>query len=222
MKMRLFIFCLLLLCSFPGEGMAKKDTDKKASPVASKKAVSHEPATATPVAKNATQTPAQPAEAQGTIATNIKADKVEYDAEKQTAVFSSNVYVQRPDFELWADKMTVYLKKSTKPAGDSAVGGMEGGDIDKIVAERNVRMKREDKSGTSQKATYYADSEKIVFEGSPVLLSKDSRVSGETIIHHMQENRSEILRGANIIFKTQDNSDKQGGLPSFGPSKGKK
>ena len=44
------------------------------------------------------------------VETRINADKMTYFADKQQVVFETKVHVARPDFELWADKLTVFLK----------------------------------------------------------------------------------------------------------------
>lgn len=141
------------------------------------------------------------------VPTNITASRMEYDADGQTLLFTGDVHVQRPDFELWSDKMTVYLDKKEQ-GGDAAdgLGGMEAGNVDHIVAEDNVRMKSKDKSGTSQKATYYAKTDKFVMEGSPVLKdANQSVVKGHTITHFFSTNRSTVSR-PDIIFYAPDKS----------------
>jgi len=56
---------------------------------------------------------------QRNIPTTITSDRMDYDAHAQTVVFLGNVYVKRPDFELWSEKMTIHLDKSGK-SGDAA------------------------------------------------------------------------------------------------------
>lgn len=145
------------------------------------------------------------------VPTTINSGRMDYDANAQTVLFSGNVHVKRPDFELWSDKMTVYLDKS---GGDSAASedlsstGMEAGDIDRIVAEGNVRMKSENRKGTCKKATYYTKTDRFVMEGSPVLMDdKQSTISGGTIVHYFGTNRSEVLRGAGVTFYAPDKTE---------------
>lgn len=153
--------------------------------------------------------------ASGKVPTNITAARLDYNANTQIVVFSGNVHVKRPDFELWAAKMTIYLDKSGKPAGDAdtTTGSMQAGDIDRIVAEKDVRMKSDTKQGKCDKATYFAKEDKFVMEGKPVLTDADkSQIIGSKIIHYMNSNRSEVL-GAEAMFYTPDNSQKKGGRP---------
>lgn len=147
------------------------------------------PLTAAPV------TPPKPAQ---NVETRITSDQLTYMAEKQLVVFDKNVHVVRPDIEIWADKITVYLKPPKDKEEGKAGGmpaGMAAGDVDKIVAERNVRMKSENRSGTCAKATYTMDNGVLLMEGDPRLTDGENTVTGETIRYYTEENRSEVLGG---------------------------
>lgn len=151
------------------------------------------------------------------VPTTINADRMDYDANGQTVLFTGNVHVKRPDFELWSKKMTVYLDKSTaqqNPSNDSADQGMEAGDIDRIVAEEDVRMKSEGRTGTCKKATYYAKEDKFVMEGNPVLKDdKQSTVTGRKVVHYLSTNKSHVLDGATVNFYAPDKTGNGGGTP---------
>ena len=117
-------------------------------------------------------TPPKPAK---NVETRITSDQLTYLAEKQLVIFDKNVHVVRPDIEIWADRITVYLKP---PKGDAQKkegekggmpAGMAAGDVDRIVAERNVRMKSENRNGTCAKATYTMDDGVLLMEGDPRL-----------------------------------------------------
>lgn len=58
-------------------------------------------------------TPPKPAK---NVETRITSDQLTYLAEKQLVIFDKNVHVVRPDIEIWADRITVYLKP---PKGDA-------------------------------------------------------------------------------------------------------
>ena len=139
-------------------------------------------------------TPPKPAK---NVETRITSDQLTYLAEKQLVIFDKNVHVVRPDIEIWADRITVYLKP---PKGDAQKkegekggmpAGMAAGDVDRIVAERNVRMKSENRNGTCAKATYTMD-------------------DGETIKYFTEENRSEVMGGSKkrveAVFSGSKNS----------------
>ncbi len=148
------------------------------------------------------------------VPTSITASSMEYNADAQTVVFKGNVHVTRPDFELWAATITIYLDKKNSRQSSSAVEtgteGMQAGDINRIVAEKKVRMKSEAKEGTCEKATYFAKDDKFVMEGSPVLKDKGKNtITGHTVVHYLGTNRSEVLGGVEATFFTPDNTEKQ-------------
>jgi lipopolysaccharide export system protein LptA len=164
--------------------------------------------------------------ARGRVPTSINSGRMDYDAEAQIVSFSGSVHVQRPDFELWSSKLTVYLDKTGKKPSGADAGGMEAGDIDRIVAEGEVRMKSGNRQGTCDRATYYAKQDKFVMEGSPALRdSKQSVITGRTIVHYFSANHSEVLNNAGVVFytpeKTDGNEAGAGMLPAGG-GKGKK
>ncbi len=144
------------------------------------------------------------------VPTAIKADRMEYNADGQVVVFNGNVYVKRPDFELWSVKLTVYLDKSGKKSDETeaaGAAGMQAGDIDRIVAEKDVRMKSNEKEGTCQKATYYVKTDKFVMEGSPLLKDKDkNNIGGTVITHYLKANRSDVQKPI-ATFYTQDKTE---------------
>lgn len=165
------------------------------------------------------------AEKKGTkkIPTTIQSHRMEYDANAQTVLFSGNVHVKRTDFELWAEKMTVYLEKSGQKSAseeEGTQGGMEAGDINRITAENNVRLKSQGREGSCQKATYYAREDKFVMEGSPRLWdSKQSTITGGTIVHYLSANRSEVLNSAGVTFYAPDKTDSPAPLTIMGVEK---
>jgi lipopolysaccharide export system protein LptA len=144
------------------------------------------------------------------VPTTITLERMDYDANAQTLVFLGNVHVVRPDFELWSEKMTVYLDKSGKSndsAAQSSATGMEAGNIERIVAEKNVRLKSENNTGTSDKGTYYAKEDKFVMEGNPVLRdNKQNTVTGTRIIHFLSSNRSQVVGSGKATFYSEDHT----------------
>ena len=144
------------------------------------------------------------------VPTAVKSDRMQYDAKGQVVIFEGDVYVQRPDFEMWAEKITLHLRKkaarpgkagagqgadasaSSSSSGSAGPGGMDAGEIDRMVAERNVRMKRENRTGECEKATYTVDNAVMVMEGNPVLHEGDNSIKGEVITFYTRENRSEV------------------------------
>lgn len=147
--------------------------------------------------------PASPAEAADDLPIHITSDTMTYDTNKNVVVFQGNVEVERENFRLWSAILTLYLKSADTPAdkarsGDAAAQGssaLESGDLDHIVAEKNVRFRYNTQTGTAQKATYTVDNALLVLEGDPVIRDGENSVTGERIRYYMDENRSEVDGG---------------------------
>lgn len=175
-SLSLVVAAVMVFSPFTGTSLAADaSVAKSASPASSGKA--------TPGAK--------------AVPTTVTAQRMQYDAERQIVVFEGDVHVNRPDFEMWSVKLTLYLGKAQgKKAGDKAApAGMEAGEIERIVAEKDVRMLREGRHGECQKATYTTRDGLMIMEGSPVLFDKENEVKGETIYFYTRENRSEVRGG---------------------------
>jgi lipopolysaccharide export system protein LptA len=145
------------------------------------------------------------------VPTNISAMRMSYDAGKQQVIFEGNVKVVRPDFELDADRLTLYLKdRPATPEDDAQDGdllvGMSGGEIDRLVVQGNVKMRKDGRTGSCGKATYYVDRELLVMDQNPVLHEGENSIRGNVIKFYVAENRSEVLgaKGSPVqaIFKS--------------------
>ncbi len=129
--------------------------------------------------------------------TRIVADKMVYQSDKQQVTFEENVHVTRPDFELWANTLTVYMKPAPKTEQtDSVPTGLATGDVDRLVAQGAVRMVSDNNEGSGNKATYVVDSGVLTLEGNPKVTDGENSITGETIKYYTKENRSEVLSGA--------------------------
>ncbi len=133
------------------------------------------------------------------VETRIAADEMTFFAEEPKVLFQGDVHISRPDFELWSKTLTIYLKKENKkqetPQG--VAGGLPEGinasDVERIVAEGNVRMKRDTSLGQSQKITYEAKTAVLTMSGNPSLTDGESQIIGTTIKYYLNESRSEVL-----------------------------
>ena len=133
----------------------------------------------------------------------VTADTMTYEPDKNIVVFSGNVEVTRENFRMWSAKLTMYMKEQKSSGGNreansanSGLDAMKTGDLDRIVAEKNVRFRMDTKSGTAQKATWLADKEELVLEGNPVLLDGQNSVTGNRIRYFVRENRSQVEGGS--------------------------
>ncbi len=139
--------------------------------------------------------PAAPAHAQEEIPIRITSDKLSYDATGQNVRFQGKVHVTHPDAQLWADSITVVLSSSgnrEKKEGENPA--MDPGQIDRIIAEGNVRVAMQDgKNGSCAKATYNLGTGILTMEGQPILRDGENSIQGHTINFYVKENKSEVL-----------------------------
>ncbi len=146
----------------------------------------------------------------------VTADSMTYEPDKNIVLFSGNVEVVRDDFRMWSAKLTMYMKARKNAKTDSKKNAKDGkdamktGDLDRIVAEKNVRFRMDTKSGTAQKATWLADKEELVLEGNPVLLDGRNSVTGKRIRYFVRENRSEVEGGTGRRVEAVFSSNGQG------------
>jgi lipopolysaccharide export system protein LptA len=194
---------------------AKKSKSAK-SAKAAKPADTSKPASSSNNGSAAKAQTSNPAEQQK-INTQITSDRITYTANNLQVVFLNAVHVRRPDFELWTDKLTIYLKPSTEKQETAEGGtptGMAAGDIERMVAEGNVRITSEGGVGTSAQATYTTANGLLVMSGSPKLMDKENMITGDVIRYYMNENRSEVISGhgkqVEAVFTTSGSSGRGG------------
>ncbi|CAK7014300.1 MAG: Lipopolysaccharide export system protein LptA [Desulfovibrio sp.] len=142
--------------------------------------------------------------------TRILSEKMTYDSAKNQVVFEGKVHVTRPDMEIWSEVLTLVLDSSEKKAGstsNNSLGVAGGGKVERIIAEKNVRIKQGDKSGTCGKATYYVNAGKIVMEYNPVLIDGSNKIRGSVINYFTASGRSEVIN-PDVVFSTGDSGGK--------------
>jgi lipopolysaccharide export system protein LptA len=129
--------------------------------------------------------------AEDEVPMEITADSMRFEQDKRVIVFTGNVHAQREDIDIRALTVTVHLKETP----GQVQAGTTGGEIDKIVAEGDVRINQGERIGKSKLATYYADQGLLVMEGDPVLEEGKNRIQGKIVRLYLRENRSEIEGG---------------------------
>jgi len=131
---------------------------------------------------------------------DVAADNMIYNSDKNTVSFTGNVEAVRGEFKLWAESLTIFLKNGGKKesAGDSSslAAAMGSTDLERIVAENNVRFKNGTQSGTASKATYLAGPNMLVLEGKPILRDGTNSITGNVIRYFVNENRSVVEGGS--------------------------
>lgn len=134
--------------------------------------------------------------------TRIVAEKMTYDSVKRQVLFEGGVHVTRPDMEIWSDRLTMEMEKNGKTSAKENVLGMEGGRVERIIAESNVRIQQEGKVGTCGKATYLVNEGKIIMEQNPVIVDGENRIRGRVINFFTTSGRSEVIGNVDVQFST--------------------
>lgn len=144
---------------------------------------------------------------------DVTADSMVYSADKNTVVFQGRVEAVRGEFRMWSDTLTLYLKSAESAETEkNAAPAMEGSDLDRIVAERNVRFQNGTQTGSAQKATYFSAKSLLVLEGNPILHDGDNSIRGNVIRYFVNENRSVVEGGpkqrVHAVFSSNDKKGK--------------
>ena len=134
------------------------------------------------------------------IPVKISSDRMTYDESGKVVSFVGNVVAEHGKLTLWADRLSAYLASKTdkKFSADS---------VDRIVAEGNVKVKKESTEGTCGMLTYFVDRQLLRMEDQPLLQDGPNSLAGEIINFHIKENRSEVEGGkqrVKAIFMTPE------------------
>lgn len=148
----------------------------------------------------------------GKTPTEITSERVEYVHEGSRVVFEGKVHVSRPDFQIWADTITVHF---TPGAADAAARGNDASteSIEKIEAAGNVTIKRGSRVGRCARAVYLVKQGLIRLEGNPTIEDGENVVQGEIIKFYLKDNRSEIIGGDDQRVRAIFYFDQDANLP---------
>lgn len=170
----------------------------------------------------------------------VARDGADFDGKGRVAIFNGNVHIQDPRFELWCDRLTVFLNREAKEDADAAQDkpppsnnpqASSGGGIDRAVAEGHVVIKQtkpatdggEAKTsiGRSERAEYTNRTGEIVLSGGRPSIEQGMNILEATSSQtRIILNRDNTLRtegpSRTIIRQRGDANDK---LIPGGPSK---
>lgn len=122
----------------------------------------------------------------------ITSDRLEADDVAKSLVFIGNAVAKQGDITITGDRLTIYY----------AAGG---GDVDRIVAEGNVRIIQGNRLATGARAEYFRIEERMVLSGSPRVSEGNNSVQGHEIVLLLKENRSVVTSGqggrVNAVFQ---------------------
>lgn len=142
--------------------------------------------------------------------TEITSRDMTFKGKENLVVFSGDVYVRRPDFELWSDELYVYLKSETDGDETSPEAG-EDDNIEKIVAQGEVRIQGSGREGRSGLLTYFPDTEVVELEQDPKLIEGRNTVEGKKIVLNLKDNTSRVYgseeKRVRVIFHPDGDED---------------
>lgn len=129
----------------------------------------------------------------------VTADRLEADDVAKSLIFIGHAVAKQGDVTINSDRLTVYY---------AAQGGAaQGGDIDRIVAEGNVRIVQGSRQATANRAVYFRAEERMSLTGSPKVTEGTNSVQGTEIVLYLKENRSVVIGGqsgrVNAVFQPQ-------------------
>ncbi len=95
----------------------------------------------------------------------ITADRMEADDVAKTVIFIGNAVARQGDITMTGDRLTIHAPP-------------QGGDVERVLAEGNVRIVQGQRVATGQRAEYFRAEERIVLTGSPRVSEGGTRCRG--------------------------------------------
>jgi lipopolysaccharide export system protein LptA len=129
----------------------------------------------------------------------ITSDRLDADDKARIMMFIGNAVARQGDATIYADRLTVrYAEKD--------------GDVDRVVAEGNVRIVQGERVATSERADFFRDQERILLTGSPQVAEKGSVVKGDQITLFMKERRAVVQASkssrVNAVFQPKKEGER--------------
>ncbi len=140
---------------------------------------------------------------------HINADKLEYNSEEKVLYLKGNVVVRHPDGLLVADNATVYRAIEKKNEKDVKTKKNKMGNVKRIVAVGNVRMKSEEAMTISDKAVLDSENQTITLTGGPPIAKQEGMgyVQAERIVYDIETGNIKFHPEPKINFSLS-NKDK--------------
>ena len=110
---------------------------------------------------------------------HITSQRLEAKHKEQQITFVGDVVATQEGFVLYSDRLHLFLQK----------GGKE---IDRIVAQGNVRIVQGNRKATCEEATYYHQERKLILLGDPAVREGDNWVRGWRIIYYVDGQKSVV------------------------------
>jgi len=128
----------------------------------------------------------------------ITSDRLDADDNSRILMFIGNAVAKQGDATIYADRLTVRYAE-------------QGGDVDRVVAEGNVRIVQGERLATSRRADFFRDQERILLTGDPQITEKGSVVKGHQITLFVKERRAVVQASqsgrVNAVFQPKKENE---------------
>jgi lipopolysaccharide export system protein LptA len=137
----------------------------------------------------------------------IDSDRMEASKRDGLVVFTGNVVAKQENSVQTADRMEVYLDD-------------KGERVLRIISTGNVKIVTEDcRTGTSRRAEYYDDDQRLVLIGDAKVWQEDNVVTGERIVMFLADDRSEVEAGPqgrvkSVFYPKRDEEKQEASAPA--------
>lgn len=119
--------------------------------------------------------------------TQVVSDSFRLNLEKKEGIFTGNVRVTDPTFNLESEELIVYFTPDNK--------------MDRLVARGNVKIKQGTERGaTCREAEYIVAEKKIRLTGEPVVMQNQNRVTGTVITIYPENDRMDVDGRSKVQF----------------------
>lgn len=116
------------------------------------------------------------------------------DYKNHLIVFFNNVLVNNPRGSLRADRLVIYLTP-------------DGKKVERTEGLGNIRVKMEDKIGTSEKIIYYPMEKRAIMLGNARVSSGSNSVQGGRITFYLDKKEMEVEESPDIEYVPEEDYD---------------
>ena len=135
----------------------------------------------------------------GNAPISIEADHMTSLEKSDSVLFTGAVDARQDDVRIRTDKMTVYYTPGDKGKTGGKIGAPTGDGekkkVEKMHCVGNVEVSRADWLGKSREMVYLAKERRVELIGNAKAWQGQDMISGDRIIHYIDEERSEVISG---------------------------
>ena len=126
----------------------------------------------------------------------VQSDRLEINKEEGISRFIGNVYANEPSMKIWSEELVINLDEKLEV-------------ITKLIANKNVKLEREEIVAESTKAIYLVEDEKLELYGNVIVTENGNILRGDKFVLDLKDSSS-IMSAENssrvkavIINKTE-------------------